>query len=99
MRQVGVPLGVHFSLHYCCQVIAADSPSMRSLDSRLKESMTPGKKRVKRSWAESRMSEEKATLRKATVELITNEECKDKLEGKFKVKPVHLCAFTPGLGY
>merc|ERR1712032_123357 len=43
------------------------------------------------------MSEEKGTLRRATVDLITNEECKKKLEGRFKVQSVHLCAFTPGV--
>ena len=65
---------------------------MRSLDTRLR--MDPNKKRVKRSV--DRMSEEKGTLRRATVDLITNEECKKKLEGRFKVQSVHLCAFTPG---
>merc|ERR1712032_248463 len=57
--------------------------------------MDPNKKRVKRSV--DRMSEEKGTLRRATVDLITNEECKKKLEGRFKVQSVHLCAFTPGV--
>ena len=66
---------------------------MRSLDTRLR--MDPSKKkRAKRSV--NRMSEEKGTLRRATVDLITNEECKKKLEGRFKVQSVHLCAFTPG---
>jgi len=77
------------------QVIAGD-PSMRSLGSRLK--MDPTKKRKKRAKRSvDRMSEEKGTLRRATVDLITNEDCKQKLEGRFKVKSVHLCAFTPGV--
>ena len=65
---------------------------MRSLDSRLR--MDPNKKRAKRSI--DRMSEEMGTLRRAMVDLITNEECKKKLKGRFKVQSVHLCAFTPG---
>ena len=73
------------------QVIAGD-PSLRSLDSRLK--LDSSKKRAKRSI--DRMSEETGALRRATVDLITNEECKKKLKGQFKVQSVHLCAFTPG---
>jgi len=57
--------------------------------------MEPNKKRAKRSI--DRMSEEMGTLRTATVDLITNEECKKKLKGRFKVQSVHLCAFTPGV--
>ena len=52
------------------------------------------KKRAKRSVA--RMSQEKGILRKATVDVITNKECKMRLKGHQEVNPAHLCAFTPG---
>ena len=52
------------------------------------------KKRAKRSVA--RMSQEKGILRKATVDVITNKECRRKLKGVLPVRPVHLCAFTLG---
>ena len=66
---------------------------MRSLKEGLGEQNLT-KKRVKRSI--ERMNEEKGTLRKATVDVITNKECKRKLKGVLRVQPVHLCAFTLG---
>ena len=66
---------------------------MRSLKEGLGEQNLT-KKRVKRSI--ERMNEEKGTLRKATVDVITNKECRRKLKGVLPVRPVHLCAFTLG---
>ena len=61
------------------------------LDEYLKNNVN---KRAKRSV--DRMNEEKGTLKKGTVDVITNKECKMRLKGHEEVYPVHLCAFTPG---
>ena len=68
---------------------------MKATDDYLKEQAS--RNRIKRSV--DRMSEEKGTLRKATVDLITTKECKKKLKaakGVVEVHPAHLCTLTPG---
>ena len=68
---------------------------MKATDDYLKEQAS--KNRIKRSV--DRMSEEKGTLRKTTVDLITNKECKNMLKAAkrvVEVHPAHLCTFKPG---
>jgi len=44
-----------------------------------------------------RMTEENRGLREAEIKLISNDECKKKLAGIYKIHPSHICGFTPGV--